>query len=69
MGIEMELIYCKIDYENARNKMEQHRLNCMKMEEEIQHFKTLSDLQQQKEQLLNKKSEKEYNFLFHPKRI
>ena len=49
MGIEMELIYCKIDYENARNKMEQHRLNCMKMEEEIQHFKTLSDLQQQKE--------------------
>ena len=49
MGIEMELIYCKIDYENAQNKMEQHRLNGMKMEEEIQHFKTLSDIQQQKE--------------------
>lgn len=64
--MELELIYCKMAYENARYKMIQKSLDCQRIEEEINHFKILSDLQHEKEHLLKQRTERQNNYFYKP---
>lgn len=64
--MELELIYSKMAYEKARYKMVQKSLDCQRIEEEINHFKILSDLQHEKEHLLKQRTEQQNNYFYKP---
>ncbi len=56
--MELELLYREMDYENARQTMELRHIDCLKVEEDLKHFKRLSELKEQKESLLNRRNQK-----------
>ena len=55
--MELELLYREMDYENARHTMELRHIDCIKVEEDLKHFKRLSELKEQKESLLNRRNQ------------
>ena len=65
--MELELIYSQISYENARYTMELKHIDCMKLEEELKHLRTLSELNKEKETLLKSRTAKQYTYL--PKKL
>ena len=65
--MELELIYSKIAYEDARYTLELKHFDCKKIEEEIKHLKILSKLKEEKEKLL--KAQTEIHFAYNPKKI
>ncbi len=56
--MELELIYSEMAYEDARHLMELRHIDCIKVEEELKHLKKLTELKEQKENLLKSRSKK-----------
>ena len=64
--MELELIYSEIAYEDARHLMELRHIDCIKIEEDLKHFKRLSELKEQKETLLKSRNK---NYSYIPQRL
>lgn len=64
--MELELIYSEIAYEDARHLMELRHIDCIKIEEDLKHFKRLSELKEQKETLLKSRNK---NYSYIPERL
>ena len=64
--MELELIYSEIAYEDARHLMELRHIDCIKIEEDLKHFKRLSELKEQKESLLKSRNK---NYSYIPERL
>jgi hypothetical protein len=56
--MELELIYSEMAYEEARHIMQLRHIDCIKTEEDLKHFKRLSELKEQKESLLKSRDKK-----------
>lgn len=65
--MEQELIYAEMVYEDARHNMELRHIDCMKIEEELKHLRTLSELKEKQNSLLNARTAKQYTYL--PKKL
>ena len=64
--MELELIYSEMAYEDARHLMELRHIDCIKIEEDLKHFKRLSELKEQKETLLKSRNK---NYSYIPERL
>ena len=64
--MELELIYSEMAYEDARHLMELRHIDCIKIEEDLKHFKRLSELKEQKETLLKSRNK---NYSYIPQRL
>ena len=51
--MELEVIYSKINYENARYNMDLTRIKCLKAEADLLHLKNLEQLNQEKEKIIS----------------
>ena len=43
-NFDFDYVNAEIDYENARHNMELHHIECLKMQENLKHIKSMTEL-------------------------
>ena len=67
--MELEIIYSKINYENARYNMDLTRIKCLKAEADLLHLKNLEQLELEKQEILSAMTKLDKFYTYRPSKI
>ena len=67
--MKLEIIYSKINYENARYNMDLTRIKCLKAEADLLHLKNLEQLENKKKEILSAMVSSHKFYAYNPERI
>ena len=67
--MELEIIYSKINYENARYNMDLTCIKCLKAEADLLHLKNLEQLELEKQEILSAMTKSGKFYTYRPSKI